>query len=100
MKSLMKGTIALVAAAVGVGACHKHDSDREPVAVNESRSGESVASSQDMNDRHDNDRHELNDRHTNMNGPAIGTDEPSTNAANAVRGGQGSAVSAITAARC
>ena len=90
MKSIMNGTIALVAAAVGFGACQKHDSDREPVAsVNESRSGESVASSQDMNERH-----------TNTNNPTNGTDEPSTNAANAVRGGQSSAVSAITAARC
>ena len=95
MKSIMKrniaGTVALFSAALATSACHKNE-DREPVAsVNESRSGESVASSEDMRVREHN---------PTVHQPVMGTDEPSTNAAGAVRGAQSSAVSAITAARC
>ncbi len=88
MKSVMKGAIGLAVLAVASGACNKKEADRGPVAsVNEARSDESVASTEDSHEAH-------------QPKPIVGRDEPSTNAANAVPGPQGSAIRAIPAARC
>jgi hypothetical protein len=86
LRSILAGALGVVSS-FGFAACHKNDADREPAVAVENHSDDPVHGPGYVNtpEHHDGIAH---------------TNEPSTNAVDAVPGAQGSAVSAITSARC